>query len=82
MKADRDEASPYAAMLAAQDVAVRCKVSLAHPIIAEGVEMRMRSANPSPTLFFFSHQLTVGDGREGLGALDQATSYGGWEQDQ
>ena len=25
MKADRDEASPYAAMLAAQDVAVRCK---------------------------------------------------------
>ena len=26
VKADRDEASPYAAMLAAQDVAVRCKV--------------------------------------------------------
>ena len=26
MKADRDESSPYAAMLAAQDVAVRCKV--------------------------------------------------------
>ena len=25
MKADRDEASPYAAMLAAQDVAVICK---------------------------------------------------------
>ena len=25
MKADRDESSPYAAMLAAQDVAVRCK---------------------------------------------------------
>ena len=25
VKADRDEASPYAAMLAAQDVAVRCK---------------------------------------------------------
>ena len=25
MKADRDEASPYAAMLAAQDVAERCK---------------------------------------------------------
>ena len=33
MKADRDEASPYAAMLAAQDVAVRCKVcSLIAPI--------------------------------------------------
>ena len=27
VKADRDESSPYAAMLAAQDVAVRCKVS-------------------------------------------------------
>jgi len=26
VKADRDEASPYAAMLAAQDVAARCKV--------------------------------------------------------
>ena len=25
MKADRDEASPYAAMLAAQDVAERCR---------------------------------------------------------
>lgn len=25
MKADRDEASPYAAMLAAQDVAAKCK---------------------------------------------------------
>ena len=28
VKADRDESSPYAAMLAAQDVATRCKVSL------------------------------------------------------
>jgi small subunit ribosomal protein S14e len=27
VKADRDESSPYAAMLAAQDVAVRCKVA-------------------------------------------------------
>jgi hypothetical protein len=26
VKADRDESSPYAAMLASQDVAVRCKV--------------------------------------------------------
>lgn len=26
VKADRDEASPYAAMLAAQDVAQKCKV--------------------------------------------------------
>lgn len=28
VKADRDESSPYAAMLAAQDVAARCKVVL------------------------------------------------------
>lgn len=28
VKADRDESSPYAAMLAAQDVAQRCKVLL------------------------------------------------------
>eukprot|EP00656_Telonema_subtile_P016975 TRINITY_DN18_c0_g1_i3.p2 TRINITY_DN18_c0_g1~~TRINITY_DN18_c0_g1_i3.p2 ORF type:complete len:124 (-),score=25.06 TRINITY_DN18_c0_g1_i3:463-834(-) len=28
VKADRDEASPYAAMLAAQDVATRCKVQI------------------------------------------------------
>ena len=27
VKADRDKSSPYAAMLAAQDVAQRCKVS-------------------------------------------------------
>ena len=31
VKADRDEASPYAAMLAAQDVAARCKVSRCCP---------------------------------------------------
>ena len=30
VKADRDEASPYAAMLAAQDVAARCKVNNIH----------------------------------------------------
>ncbi|KAE8798084.1 hypothetical protein D1007_26698 [Hordeum vulgare] len=28
VKADRDESSPYAAMLASQDVATRCKVSI------------------------------------------------------
>jgi ribosomal protein S11 len=28
VKADRDESSPYAAMLAAADVAVKCKVPL------------------------------------------------------
>jgi small subunit ribosomal protein S14e len=28
VKADRDESSPYAAMLASQDVAARCKVCI------------------------------------------------------
>ena len=31
VKADRDESSPYAAMLAAQDVAQRCKVIYPFP---------------------------------------------------
>ena len=31
VKADRDESSPYAAMLAAQDVAARCKVRSPSP---------------------------------------------------
>ncbi len=31
VKADRDESSPYAAMLAAQDVAVRCQVRVPLP---------------------------------------------------
>lgn len=33
VKADRDESSPYAAMLAAQDVSVRCKVIHLFPLI-------------------------------------------------
>lgn len=32
VKADRDESSPYAAMLAAQDVAQRCKVLVLIPV--------------------------------------------------
>jgi hypothetical protein len=42
VKADRDEASPYAAMLAAQDVAERCKqigVNALH------VKLRVRSSS-------------------------------------
>lgn len=34
VKADRDEASPYAAMLAAQDVAARCKVGHTRDAVA------------------------------------------------
>lgn len=33
VKADRDESSPYAAMLAAQDVSTRCKVNNFHLVI-------------------------------------------------
>lgn len=41
VKADRDESSPYAAMLAAQDVAVRCKVSwLSHVLHDTSVLLR------------------------------------------
>jgi hypothetical protein len=34
VKADRDESSPYAAMLAAQDAAQRCKVCVMKPRIS------------------------------------------------
>ena len=37
VKADRDESSPYAAMLAAQDVAARCKVALSPMAEADGL---------------------------------------------
>lgn len=36
VKADRDESSPYAAMLAAQDVAVRCKVLVGRGLCGVG----------------------------------------------
>merc|ERR1719380_239908 len=49
VKADRDESSPYAAMLAAQDVAVRCKEL---GITALHIKMRAtggnRSKSPGP----------------------------------
>jgi len=35
VKADRDESSPYAAMLAAQDVATRCKVRESLGLVAK-----------------------------------------------
>ena len=55
VKADRDESSPYAAMLAAQDVAARCKelgiTALHIKIRATGgmlnVELGMTSTNES-----------------------------------
>ncbi len=44
VKADRDEASPYAAMLAAQDVAERCKVL---GITALHIKLRATGGNRS-----------------------------------
>jgi small subunit ribosomal protein S14e len=46
VKADRDEASPYAAMLAAQDVAVRCKEL---GITALHVKIRATGGNKTKT---------------------------------
>ena len=49
VKADRDESSPYAAMLAAQDVAIRCKeldiTALHVKIRATGGKLRRTSLN-------------------------------------
>merc|ERR1711871_1932985 len=46
VKADRDESSPYAAMLAAQDVAVRCKEL---GITALHVKLRATGGNKTKT---------------------------------
>ena len=46
VKADRDEASPYAAMLAAQDVAARCKEL---GITALHIKMRATGGNKTKT---------------------------------
>uniref|UniRef100_A0A6U1BX59 40S ribosomal protein S14 n=1 Tax=Rhizochromulina marina TaxID=1034831 RepID=A0A6U1BX59_9STRA len=46
VKADRDEASPYAAMLAAQDVAVKCKDV---GITALHIKMRATGGNKTKT---------------------------------
>ncbi len=46
MKADRDEASPYAAMLAAQDVAVRLKEL---GVTAVHIKMRATGGNKTKT---------------------------------
>ena len=46
VKADRDEASPYAAMLAAQDVAERCRVL---GITALHVRLRATGGNKTKT---------------------------------
>lgn len=45
VKADRDEASPYAAMLAAQDVAERCK-----QVGINAVHVKLRVRLPAPVV--------------------------------
>lgn len=40
VKADRDESSPYAAMLAAQDVAAKCKVCRNRRFLCSVVQAR------------------------------------------
>ncbi|TVU01754.1 hypothetical protein EJB05_52748, partial [Eragrostis curvula] len=47
VKADRDESSPYAAMLASQDVAQRCKVELG--ITALHIKLRATGGNKTKT---------------------------------
>ena len=48
VKADRDESSPYAAMLAAQDVAIRCK-----ELGITALHIKIRATGG--TLIFFPH---------------------------
>merc|ERR1712137_458825 len=53
VKADRDEASPYAAMLAAQDAAARCQqigITALHIKIRGLVELVPRLRAPEPSL--------------------------------
>lgn len=51
VKADRDESSPYAAMLAAQDVAARCKEL---GITALHIKIRATGGEPCPPRHFCS----------------------------
>jgi small subunit ribosomal protein S14e len=65
VKADRDEASPYAAMLAAQDVAVRCKVRTMSSVKAAHLNVCTFCSDPvrvvlgpdSPSFFLAAQEL-------------------------
>lgn len=55
VKSDRDESSPYAAMLAAQDAAARCKE---HGVNALHIKLRGTGGTPRCWIsFFFLHFL-------------------------
>lgn len=49
VKADRDESSPYAAMLAAQDVAARCK-----ELGINALHVKIRATGGTPSLLPFT----------------------------
>lgn len=49
VKADRDESSPYAAMLAAQDVATRCK-----ELGINALHIKIRATGGTPGLPMFT----------------------------
>ena len=51
VKADRDEASPYAAMLAAQDVAAKCKVRAWNACSAASLATTLREISQSEPLW-------------------------------
>lgn len=50
VKADRDEASPYAAMLAAQDVAEKCKL-----VGITALHIKLRATGGTRYVFFFCY---------------------------
>lgn len=56
VKADRDESSPYAAMLAAQDVAARCKEL---GITALHIKIRATGGMFAPRLAILGQMLTL-----------------------
>ena len=57
VKADRDESSPYAAMLAAQDVSTRCKVLEFSSLLIVIICCILSSLVQMPYLFLFSSLL-------------------------
>jgi small subunit ribosomal protein S14e len=62
VKADRDESSPYAAMLAAQDVAIRCKelgITALHIKIRATGGMFTRTGCYATTRILRIHQATL-----------------------
>ncbi len=69
-KADRDESSPYAAMLAAQDVATRCK-----ELGITALHIKIRATGGTFPAFLFANWRRLTGGQEtGPRRLDRARS--------